>query len=144
MDWTAYIAAWNRHDGDGVASYFTDDGVYTDQALGQSHHGRDAIKGFVKSAGDRASSELQLTTLLDSFEAGDRYTLVWTFGGTHDRSVNDPPLPASGRKFSVKGVSVGRLEGGRIIENTDYWNLLEFLVQIGAMPAPVGAAAPPI
>ena len=132
MDWTAYIAAWNRHDGDAVAAFFTDDGAYTDQALGQSHQGRQAIKGFVKSAGYMASSDLQFTTLLDSFEASDRYTLVWTFEGTHDRPMQNPPLPASGKRFSVKGVSVGRLEGDRIKENTDYWNLLEFLTQIGA------------
>jgi steroid delta-isomerase-like uncharacterized protein len=141
MDWNAYIAAWNRHDGEAVASFFTDDGFYTDQALGQSHQGREAIKGFVKSAGDGASSDSQLTTLLDSFECGDRFTLVWTFGGTHDRSLQNPPLPASGRTFSVKGVSVGRLEGGRIKENTEYWNLLEFLTQIGAVPAPERADA---
>ena len=43
-------------------------------------------------------------------------------------------------RFTIWGVSVGRLEGGRIKENTDYWNMVEFLTQVGLMPAPGRAA----
>jgi hypothetical protein len=43
-------------------------------------------------------------------------------------------LPATGRKFAVRGVSVGRLEGGKIKENTDYWNMVELLSQLGMLP----------
>lgn len=139
MDWNAYLDAWNRHDGDGVASFFTEDGVFADQALGRQHQGRDAIAGFVRSADAEVSSDYKLT-LLDSFQAGDRYALVWTFGGTNDRANPNPPLPATGKQFIVKGVSIGRLEGDRITENTDYWNLAELLTQIGLMPAPAGAS----
>lgn len=140
MDWNAYYEAWNRHDGDAVASFFTDDAVYADQPLGQRHQGKDAIKGFVKSAESDASSDFRLT-LLDQFATEERYALVWTFSGTHDRSSQDPalPLPATGKKFTVHGVSVGRLEGGKIKENTDYWNMVEFLTQVGMMPAPAGS-----
>jgi steroid delta-isomerase-like uncharacterized protein len=139
MDWNAYLDAWNRHDGAGVASFFTDDGVFTDHALGRRHQGRDSIAGFVESAAEEVSSDYELA-LLDTFQAGDRYALVWTFGGTNDRSNPDPPLPATGKQFSVRGVSIGRLEGDRITENTDYWNLAEFLAQLGLMPAPAGTS----
>jgi steroid delta-isomerase-like uncharacterized protein len=135
MDWNAYAEATSRHDGDAVASFFTDDGVYADHGLGQRHQGKAAIAGFIKWGEETASSDFRLT-LLDHFETADRYTLVWDFSGTHDRSSQDPPLPATGKKFVVRGVSVGRLEGGKIKENTDYYNMVELLTQIGVMPAP--------
>jgi steroid delta-isomerase-like uncharacterized protein len=140
MDWDAYLAAWNRHDGEAVASFFTEDGVYVDHALGARAEGREAIKRFVEQAAEEASSDFQVA-VLDSFEAGDRYAAVCTFGGTHDRSSPNPPLEATGKPFSVQFVSIGRLEGGKIKENTDYWNMAEMLMQIGVMPAPAGASS---
>jgi len=140
MDWNAYREAWDRHDGGAVASFFTDDGVYVDHVLGQRHQGRTAIVGFVKWGEEQGSSDYQLT-LLDHFETEDRYTLVWDFCGTHDRSSQDPPLPATGKRFAVRGVSVGTLAGGKIRENTDYWNMGELLIQIG-IPALTGADGP--
>jgi steroid delta-isomerase-like uncharacterized protein len=135
MDWNAYAEATSRHDGEAVASFFTDDGVYVDHGLGQRHQGQAAITGFIKWGEEKASSDFRLT-LLDHFETADRYTLVWDFSGTHDRSSQEPPLPATGKKFVVRGVSVGRLEGGKIKENTDYYNMVELLTQIGVLPAP--------
>ena len=138
MDWNGYCEATNRHDGQAVASFFTGDGVYVDHPLGQRHQGKAAIAGFIEWGEENGSSDFQLT-LLDHFETVDRYTLVWDFSGTHDRSSQDPPLPATGKKFTVRGVSVGRLEGGKIKENTDYYNMVELLSQIGMLPAPAGA-----
>jgi steroid delta-isomerase-like uncharacterized protein len=138
MDWNAYREAWDRHDGEAVASFFTDDGIYVDHVLGQRHQGKAAVAGFVEWGEAQGASDFQLT-LLDHFETADRYTLVWDFSGTHDRSSEDPPLPATGKKFLVRGVSVGRLEDGKIKENTDYWNMVELLSQIGLLPVPAGA-----
>lgn len=133
MDWNAYLDAWNRHDGQAVASFFTDDGMYADHTLGSRAEGRDAISGFVKEVEDGLSSDFRVA-VLDSFEAGDRYAVVGTLAGTHDRSSPSPPMQATGKPFSITFVSVGRLEGAKIRENTDYWNMAEFLTQIGVMP----------
>jgi len=133
MDWDAYCEATSRHDGEAVASFFTEDGIYVDHVLGQRHQGKAAIVGFFEWGEAQASTDSRLT-LLDHFETADRYTLVWDFSGTHDRSSEDPPLPATGKKFVVRGVSVGTLEGGKIKENTDYWNMVELLSQIGLLP----------
>jgi steroid delta-isomerase-like uncharacterized protein len=133
MDWSAYCEAWNRHDGEAVASFFTDDAVYVDHVLGQRHQGRAAVIGFVQWGEAQASTDSRLT-LLEHFETAGRHTLVWDFSGTRDRSSDDPTLPATGMKFAVRGVSVGSLEGGKIKENTDYWNMVELLSQLGMLP----------
>ena len=138
MDWNAYVEAWTRHDGEALGSFFTDDAVFVDNTLGAEVRGRDAIKGFVKQTEDEVSTDFRFT-LLDHFEAGDRFALTWTFSGTNDRPSPNPPLPATGKTFSIRGVSIGRLEGGRIKENTDTWNMVEYLAQVGLMPAPAGA-----
>jgi hypothetical protein len=36
-------------------------------------------------------------------------------------------------------VPVGRLDGGKIKENTDCWNMAELLSQIGLLTVPAGA-----
>jgi limonene-1,2-epoxide hydrolase len=41
----------------------------------------------------------------------------------------------------VPGVSVGRVRDGRIVENRDYWNLADYLQQVGLMPSPEEAIA---
>lgn len=136
MDWSAYHEAWNRHDGEAVASFFTDDGVYADQTLGQRNKGKEAIKRFVNATENGFSSDLRIVQL-DMFTTDDRYALVWDMTGTHDGSTQDSVLPATGKKFTIRGASIGRLEGGKIKENTDYWNMIEFLTQVGLMPAAV-------
>ena len=67
------------------------------------------------------------------------YALEWVMQGTHDRA--SAQIPATGKPFAIRGVSVGELRDGKIARNTDYWSLAEFLMQVGLMPAPAGAAA---
>ena len=43
-------------------------------------------------------------------------------------------LPATGRSFRIRGAGVGQIRDGKIIELTEYWNMAEFLTQVGAMP----------
>jgi steroid delta-isomerase-like uncharacterized protein len=136
MDWSAYHEAWNRHDGEAVASFFTDDGVYADQTLGLRHQGKEAIKDFVNTSEHNFSSDLHINQL-DMFTTDDRYALVWDMTGTHDRSSQDSSMLATGKRFTIRGASIGLLEGGKIKQNTDYWNMVEFLAEVGLMPAPV-------
>jgi steroid delta-isomerase-like uncharacterized protein len=68
------------------------------------------------------------------------YAAEWVMHGTHDRS--SAMLPATGRSYAIHGASIGELHDGKIARNTDYWNMTEFLVQVGLMPAPGAAPAP--
>jgi hypothetical protein len=40
-------------------------------------------------------------------------------------------LPATGRPFSVRGVNLFELEGGKIKEQSDYYDAARFLIQLG-------------
>jgi steroid delta-isomerase-like uncharacterized protein len=137
MDPVRYLEAWNSHAVDDLLDFFTDDATYTDVALNESHAGKDAMRGFFESLEREFSSDYR-------FEPGSAlvtdqgYALEWVMRGTHDRS--GPMLPATGKPISVRGISMGELRDGKITRNTDYWNMTEFLMQVGVMQPPSAAA----
>src|SRR5919199_858423 len=131
-DWIeSYIEAWNRHDTAALLEWFTPDAVYTDYALGESHHGHDDIKAFLDSMEANFSSDYRFE-LLTSVADEAAYAYEWIVRGTHDRGSEQ--MPASGKPLEIHGVSIGTLQQGKIREHRDYWNLTEFLTQAGLMP----------
>jgi steroid delta-isomerase-like uncharacterized protein len=61
---------------------------------------------------------------------GHKGFIEWIFSGTDA----NPGLHGTGKKFSVRGVSVVEIEGRRIARETDYWDLATLLRQIGLLP----------
>jgi len=137
--WEPYLDAWNAHDGAAVAAFMAEDGSYEDVALGKVHTGREDIAGWIDGMAGEFSSDYRFEPV-SWVENGSSYAAEWVLVGTHDGS--SPMLPATGRSYSIRGVSVGETENGRIKRNTDYWDMAGFLVQIGILPAPEAAAAP--
>jgi steroid delta-isomerase-like uncharacterized protein len=131
----AYLDAWNRHSAEDVVGFMTPDVVYVDTALGERHEGHDAVRRFVEQAAATFSSDYRFD-LTNVFATDTDYAAEWTMSGTHDRT--DGRLPVTGKPFRIQGVSVGRLQAGKIRENRDYWNMAAFLTQIGLMPQPAG------
>jgi steroid delta-isomerase-like uncharacterized protein len=52
--------------------------------------------------------------------------------GTHKGDL--PKIPATGKPFSVRGSTIYELREGKIKRNSDYWDMVTFLKQIGIMP----------
>jgi steroid delta-isomerase-like uncharacterized protein len=136
--WQPYLDAWNAHDGAAVASYMADGAVYEDVALNETHTGRKDIADFVDRMAPELSTDYRFEPV--SFQqSGDAYAGEWRMVGTHNGTAG--PFPATGKQFEIRGVSIGRLEGGKIRENRDYWDMANFLGQIGMMPAAEGSAS---
>lgn len=134
--WDSYLDAWNAHDGRAVASFMAEGGTYEDVALGEVHTGREDIAAWVDGMAPQLSSDYHFETV-SIIQSGDAYAAEWVMSGTHDGS--EGMLPATGKRFSIRGVSVGVLESGRIRRNVDYWDMAGFLSQIGMSPAPAAA-----
>jgi steroid delta-isomerase-like uncharacterized protein len=138
-DWVrAYIDAWNHHSARGVAAYMATDAVFEDVALGVTLRGPDDIGKWADMIAETFSSDysFELTSAITT-ESG--YALEWTMRGTHDRATEQ--LAATGRRFELRGASVGALQAGKIRENRDYYNFAEFLTQVGLMAEPAEAVA---
>jgi steroid delta-isomerase-like uncharacterized protein len=67
--------------------------------------------------------------------SGDQYALEWEMVGTNTGEAAG--MPATNKPFRIRGVSVGILDAdGKIKHNRDYWNLADYLMQVGILPPP--------
>jgi steroid delta-isomerase-like uncharacterized protein len=136
----SYMDAWNAHDPAAVAEHMTEDVVYVDLGINERMEGRAAVREFVGPMETTFSSDYHFDfsgALVD----GEAYALEWTMSGTNDGASPQLGLPATGHRFAIPGVSIGRLRDGTIAENRDYYNLAGYLMQVGLMPAPGAASA---
>ena len=124
-----YIAAWLARDIEAVVSFFAEDCIYEDVALGALNRGKGEVRTFVQTT---------LTAIPDFkiepksvFATVDRLASEWIMTGT--QTGDFPGLPATGKSFSVPVASIMEFQNGKIRRNTDYWNLASFLQQVGAM-----------
>ncbi len=74
---------------------------------------------------------IQKTNVLSD---GAWYATEWVMTGVH--TGDTPGLPATGRSFRVLGAGIGEVRDGLIAHATEYWNMADFLGQIGALPPP--------
>jgi steroid delta-isomerase-like uncharacterized protein len=120
------FAAWNAHDADKVASFYTDDVVYEDVAFGLKARGRAELR---KMAADFFAGvpDLKLEVVSNT-SMGDHGSVEWVFSGT------DVGLYKTGKKFSVRGASVYEVRGGKFSSNRDYYDSASIMRQVGILP----------
>jgi predicted ester cyclase len=68
--------------------------------------------------------------------AGDTVVTEGRLSGTHTGTFRSPQgdIPASGNRVALRYVSVKRIRGGKVALERLYFDQLEFLQQIGALP----------
>jgi len=120
------FAAWNAHDPDKVASFYTDDVVYEDVAYGMTAHGHAEMR---KLAADffAAVPDLKLEPV-NSFVENGHGSVEWVFSGT------DAGLYKTGKKFSVRGASLFEVRDGKFLRNKDFYDSATIMRQVGALP----------
>lgn len=125
------IDIWSEHDPEKVDDVFTEDGIYEDVALGRVMRGGEEIKSWLQENFSAVPDfTVELTRI---FSTKEMAACEWIMSGTHTGDY--PELPATGKSFSVRGASVVLLEGEKIKHWTDYYNMYDFLQQLGAVPA---------
>jgi len=124
-----YIAAWNAHNVEKIASFFTEDGIHEDIAIGSVYHGRDDLKaGLIPLFIACTDFKLEVKSL---FHTTDCVAQEWVMTGTQTGELKGLGIPATGKRFSIQGASITTLRKGKIARNTDYWNLMTMLQQLG-------------
>lgn len=125
-----YIAAWNSHEVERILSYFTDDVIYEDVAMGIVNRGKNEVKDFINSIFiGFPDFKIELKSI---FISGDWAADEWILSGTFTNSFME--MPATGKSFSERGASIAELRKGKISRNSDYYNMASFLQQVGLMP----------
>ena len=93
--------------------------------------GLDAIKLFVSAF--RASFPDLRSPLEDMVAEGDRVMVRFTWSGTQHGDFQG--IPPTGRKFTVTGSGLYRIQDGKIAEVWAEFDTLALLTQLGVMPA---------
>ena len=71
-------------------------------------------------------------TVKDQIGQGDSVATRWEGRGRHTGEIMG--IPPTGKDVVVEGITLSRLEGGRIVEEWTNWDTLGMLQQIGAIP----------
>ncbi len=64
---------------------------------------------------------------------GDTVVTRWTAHGTHNGELQG--IPASGNEVTITGVAIGRFAAGLMVEETEIFDSLGMMQQIGAIPS---------
>lgn len=114
------------------------DVVYEDVAAGRVMRSPSEVADWVRQNIAWSSDfRFEVTTEVAS---GDEVYSEWVLSGTHTGDL--PGIPATGRRFSVRGASMARIEGDRVKEQRDYWDRMTLLIQLGVMPDPRASRRP--
>lgn len=71
-------------------------------------------------------------TIKDIFGQGNKLVKHWNFKGKHTGSFFG--IPATGKMVNIDGTTLVRMENGKIAEERDFFDNLEFMVQLGQIP----------
>jgi steroid delta-isomerase-like uncharacterized protein len=127
-----WATGWSTCDVERVISVFTDECIYEDVPLSVVNHGKDELRAFAQQVFD-AFPDLRIEPTAQV--ASDDWALLeWIMSGTHQGDL--PGMPATAKRFSVRGATVLQLENGQISRNSDYWDMATLRTQLGLMPPP--------
>jgi steroid delta-isomerase-like uncharacterized protein len=126
----SYVAAWNAHDINAAAAFFTDDVVYYDASVGEPVTGKDAATTGVVASFINAAPDLKWEMLGDPIAQGDMVAFQWRFSGTNTGAWADGTEPAN-KPFMFVGATVMNVADGHIKTQSDYYDALGFYEQLG-------------
>ena len=71
-------------------------------------------------------------TIKDVFGQGDKLVKYWNFKGTHIGVFFG--IPPTGKTVSLDGTTLVRMANGKIAEERDFFDNMDFMTQLGLMP----------
>lgn len=124
------IDAWNTKMDEKIIQLYSLDYEGEDLTGGKKRSGIEGVKDWL----DRVLHAFPNIhyTLIDHVETGDRLVLHWLAEGNHHGSFLK--IPASGKQVKINGVSILKIENGKIREGKLFWDLAGVLRQIGLLP----------
>jgi steroid delta-isomerase-like uncharacterized protein len=125
---TAYYAAFNRGDWDGMCRLLTE-GVAHDLNQGGREIGRATFRAFLDRM-NRSYRE-RLRDIVIMAGPNGRIGAEYVVEGTYLATDEGLP-PATGQTYTLPGGAFFEIAGGAIARVTNYYNLPDWLKQVGA------------
>jgi steroid delta-isomerase-like uncharacterized protein len=124
----AYYAAFNRGDREAMLALLTDD-VAHDLNQGAREIGRDAFAAFMARM-DRCYREQLRDIVVMASPDGHRASAEYVVHGEYLADDDGLP-PANGQTYVLPGGAFFAIRDGRIARVTNYYNLQDWIAQVG-------------
>jgi steroid delta-isomerase-like uncharacterized protein len=131
----AFEDHFNTGNFDLAEEIFTADYINHDPSLPDFGSGPEAANQAVRLYRD-AFPDARIT-VEDQVAEGDRVATRWSARGTHQGELVG--VSPTGGPVEITGITISRIEGGKIAEDWINYDALGMMQQIGAIPAPEGA-----
>lgn len=128
--------AFNTGDMSIVDEITAPDAVGHDPALPEDTHGPEGTKQVIQTYRD-AFPDLKFT-IEECFSDGDLVCIRWASSGTNDGELMG--IPATGKHITSSGISIDRIQDGKIVESWIHWDNAGLMRDLG-VGEPAGAAA---
>ncbi len=128
------IEAFNASDWERLKLTLAADSIYDEVATQRRIQGADqvvdAFKGWKQAMPDAKG------TVTNAISSGNMVTLELTWEGTQTGPLTGPggTIPASGKRQVTRAAIISTIEGGRIKESHQYFDMMALLQQLGAAP----------
>lgn len=119
----------------GVIDELVAPGYVGHDPAGPDQRGPEGVKEFV--TGYLAAFPDGRITIDEQIAEGDVVASRWTGRGTHQGELMG--IPATGKQVTVSGITISRVENGKVVEEWTNWDTLGMLQQLGAVPEMAGA-----
>ena len=129
---------WATRDAAGLAALCTEDIEVTDPALG-TVRGRAAVADWLRGC-ERAFPDLRFDVPQEPpYLSPDspKAIVFWRTLGTHTGPIEPPGIPPTNRSFVIDGVDHWTFRDGLVSRCRTYWDLNDFLRQLGLAPSPL-------
>jgi predicted ester cyclase len=127
---TSAVDSWNAGDLDGYLKLYRDDirlHGYSPEPMG-----KEEVRGFYEATfAGFGSPQLDFHEVLWD---GDACTIRFTMTGRHVGEFLG--VPATNTDVALPGITILHFEGDQVVERFSQADMLGFMVQVGAVPAP--------
>jgi steroid delta-isomerase-like uncharacterized protein len=130
-----YAAAWNTHDVEAVAACMAEDVTFEDPTMRAPARGRNEVARFARETFN-GFPDIHVEQTEPLLLSDDRLLAVspWLMAGTNTGPIEDPGLPATGKRFAIEGVGLWRFRGGLLWRYRDVYDTTDLARQLGLMP----------
>jgi steroid delta-isomerase-like uncharacterized protein len=114
-----------------VDEFVASDYIGHDPANPEPLRGPEGVKEFISTY--RAAFPNARITVEQQLAEGDLVATRWSGRGTHEGELMG--IEPTGKQVTVSGLTISRLEGGKIVEEFLNWDTFGMMQQLDAVPA---------
>jgi len=130
------LTIWNGGKLDLIEKHYASDVILKTSVMPQPSKGYEGIRTWLNSS--LTSAPDHHLAFNEFYVEGNVIFTRWTATGTNTGPLSTPSgeIPATGRSFSISGLSFYRIENGLITEQEVVFNALDMLMQMGFTMVP--------